>query len=741
MKIKVLLLSIALIALPSSQSTTLQAAPAGRYTVFPFPDSLVALSSGTPWKTAETRVSNALSAINVKNFLYNFRSTYGLSVSGYSTCGIWEAPDCNLRGHATGHLLSALSLNFAATKNAAIKNKIRQLVDGLDTCQQRAIAKGMSEGCLSAFGEGLFTSLENGGTYGGDPNVWAPWYSQHKLLAGLLSCYQNAGDTVALRMAIAMGKWAYNRLSKLSKSTLQSMWTRYIAGEYGGYNEAAAELFMITRDSTFSRLAQLFDETTSNISLSNLAANTDKLGGEHANQLMPRIIGYLREYDATGTAAYLQASSNFWDMMDAHHRFGFGGVTTSESFIAKDAMYANIQVARSNETCPTYNLVKLSRVMFYHSSQSKYMDYWERANSAQLLANANVAGAAASATQPFAAYMTNVKCGESKAQSSSGDSYDVGNLYGYTCCDGTGLESHVRYVEGIYAYCEDTLYINQFIASTLDWKAKGKSVAIVSAYPASDTVTITVQGEGTMPVKIRSPWWVRRPIQIWVDGVQRHIGKVPPASYFKLDAVRGWKGSGEIKLVIPKTLRVEVCTDRTTAGQVFFGGLALYGVTSNTAFQSLDCGTFVKGSDLTWTASGVTFKPFYNVAADHYSMYWNIADVPPAWQDTILDNIDDPPAAIAAPDACGKPSIVSRITASKANVRLYFTAALPYDRPLHILSYTARGALVMDVRAVVHKGDRYVEMGRSDSMPAAGIYPCIISIGNKRCTTIMVIDN
>jgi uncharacterized protein len=733
----VLIHSISAFRGPASEAAITQ-----RFAVFPFADSQVVLSNGTPWKVAETRVTNALNAINVKNFLYNFRSTYGLSTSGYGTCGVWEAPDCNLRGHATGHVLSALSLNYAATKNAAIKSKIQQLVCGLDTCQRLAASEGMSEGCLSAFGEDLFTSLENGGTYGGTPNVWAPWYSQHKILAGLISCYLNAGDTVALRVAKSMGTWAYNRLRKLSKSTLQSMWTRFIAGEYGGYNESAAELYMITADTTYLRLAQFFDETTSGISLGNLAANTDKLGGEHANQLIPRITGYLREHDATGTATYLNAAICFWDMMDGHHRFGFGGVSSTESFMEKDAIYANIQSKRSNETCPTYNLVKLSRALFHHHPQSKYMDYWERANSAQLLANANVAGAAATAVQPFGAYMTNVKCGESKSQSSSGDSYDVGNLYDFTCCDGTGLESHVRYNEGIFAYSQDTLYVNQFIASTLTWTARAKTVAIAATYPVSDTITIVVTGAGNMPVKIRSPWWVRRPVQIWVDGMQRHIGKVPPATYFLIDATRGWNGLGSIKLVMPKTLRVEACADHPATGQVFFGGLALYGVTSNTAFQDLDCATFEKGAGLTWSASGFTFKPFFNVASDHYSMYWNISNVPANWQDTVLDGVDDSPVAIAAIShgEHGVSASIPSVSLTGSRIRISFPYAFQNETRLHSRIFNVKGVIAGDCKGIAHAEDRSVELRRPNTALPAGIYWCDISAGALRFTVSMILE-
>ena len=724
-----LLVSVTITAL---WGTSAQAQVAERYVVFPFPDSQVTLAAGTPWKVAETRVSNYLNVVNVTNFLYAFHQAYGLPVTGMSPCTVWEAPNCNLRGHATGHLLSALSLNYAATKNAAVRTKMQRLIIGLDSCQKRAVLSGYSAGCLSAFGESLFTSLENGGCYGGscNPNVWAPWYSQHKILAGLISCYLNAGDTMALRMARGMGTWAYNRLSKLSAATLQSMWTRYIAGEYGGYNEAAAELYMITGDTTYRRLAQLFDETTSTISLGNLAANTDNLGGQHANQLMPRIIGYLRVYDATGTAMYLNAATNFWDMVDSHHRFAFGGVSTVESFLGRDAVYANIQVSRTNETCPSYNLVKLSRVMFYHNPQAKYMDYWERANSAQILANANVSGAAASATQPFAAYMTNAKCGESKAASSSGDSYDIGDLYAYTCCDGTSLESHVRYYEGIYGYSVDTLYVNQFIASTLNWTAKGKTVSIVTTYPVSDSVTITVTGAGSMPIKIRSPWWVRRPILIFVNGTQKHLGKVPPATYFKIDATRGWSGSGTITIVMPKTLRAELCNDRAATGNVMYGGLDLYGVTTNTAFQTLDCSAFTKGTGLTWTTSGgFTFKPFYNVASDHYSMYWNVTNVPANWQDTVLDQVNDPPVSVMTPMEYQRSGIaVPAIKIFRSQVRISFASPFKNVLPLHVQIFNVQGSRIADLAGTVYNGECSVLWQQKTALPA-GFYMCTITAG------------
>ncbi|MBN1127545.1 MAG: glycoside hydrolase family 127 protein [Chitinispirillaceae bacterium] len=728
-------IALTIVALSCSTATASAPTPPGGYLVHPFKASQVSLSTGVPWKIAETRVTNYLkSTINVNNFLYAFRRQYGLSVSGMQACGTWEAPNCKLCGHATGHVLSALSMNYALTKDATVLSKLQQLVRGLDTCQSLATSRGFSAGCLSASGEWQFPKLEAGAGYnatdGDSSGVWAPWYSQHKLLQGFVDCYINAGDTVALRVAKNMGTWAYNRLSKLSSSTLASMWSRYIAGEYGGYNESAAELYMVTKDSIYLKLAQLFDDnTTQGASLTNLSANTDRLGNTHANMYMPRIIGYLRIYDANLTPKYYNAAYYFWDMVYYHHIFCHGGCSTVESFTGRDAIASNIQVSRSCETCPSFNLSKLSRFMFYHNPQAKYIDYFERVNTAQLLSNANITGAAASASMPFACYMTNVKCGDSKA--SGGDDYNR-STYSYTCCDGTGLESHVRYTDPIYAYAGDTLYVNLFFASRLDWTERGKTVTITSTYPASDTVTITATGAGNMPLKIRSPWWVRRPVQIWVDGVQRHIGPVRPSTYFKLDAGRGWNGSGTVRLVVPQTLWCEKTPDDATKGSIFYGGQNLYGATNVTSFQSLNCGTFTKSSGLTWTASGFTFKPFYNVASDFYSLYWNVTNIPANWQDTVLDTQDDPPVAIHPASSILKSlEAAPMVTIHHSQIRISFSSSFADALPLRAQFFNAKGAKIADLKGMLHKGARSVFLSNKKPASTSGVYMYIIVAGSR----------
>jgi hypothetical protein len=244
-------------------------------------------------------------------------------------------------------------------------------------------------------------------------------------------------------------------------------------------------------------------------------------------------------------------------------------------------------------------------------------------------------------------------------------------------------------------------------------------------------VTITVTGAGSMPLKIRSPWWIRRSILIWVDGTQRHIGKIPPSSYFKLDATRGWSGSGTVKLVLPQTLRCEVTPDDATKGNVFYGGQALYGVTSVTSFQTLNCGTFVKGAGLTWTASGFTFKPYYNVASDHYSLYWNVTNIPANWKDTVLDTQDDP-VNVVETSLLEHKSAGPVLSLSGSRIAVTFGAPVEKGEQLRVRLFNARGVNISDLRTSVRQGERSLSLRHRASVLPAGIYACVVDVGDQR---------
>ncbi|MBN1127544.1 MAG: glycoside hydrolase family 127 protein [Chitinispirillaceae bacterium] len=699
------------------------------------------LLSGSPFYIAQTRAVNWAKAININQFLYIFNQEYGLPISGMSPPGGWEAPNQKLRGHMTGHTLSNLGLAYAATGEATIKTKMEQLINGLDTCQKRATIEGMSAGCLSAYGEDQFTALENGGGYPND--CWAPWYTQHKLLAGLLTCYKSAGNAKALDMAKLMGTWAYNRLSKVSASTLQSMWSRYIAGEYGGYNESAAELYMVTGTENYKNLAKLFDDnSTTGASLTNLINNTNRLGGTHANMYLPRGIGYLRTYDATKESKYLTAASNFYDMISLHHSFSIGGHNANssncEAFMSSNAIGSSIGLTRTCEHCGTYNSAKYCRYMLFHNAEEKYANFDERWSINHLLANANIP-AGSSGSTPLSSYMTEVKCGTTIHEWQQGT--------GYTCCYGTGVETHLRYKEGIYAYNGDTLFINQFIPSQLTWPQKNVTIKMEGRYPESDTlrITITPTNPIRMFVKVRAPSWVRRPIGIAVNDTVRHQGPIKGGTYFVLRRT-AWKPTQPevVRLIVPQTLWFERTPDNANVGSILYGNCVLAAKTSSTSYQNVNAGTLTKsaGSALQFTSTSpaLTFVPFYMVGSSAYSIYTNISSIPASWTDEVLDQVNDPiyPYDNDGVDIRGATSsktqgvaVTPAVKMSQSQLQLTFTFPFAEDQNLRVQLFNVQGAKVAELDGELSKGMRTIALGSPKPMLSAGAYVCRISVGGE----------
>lgn len=713
------------------------------YVMFPFPLQQVELLEGSPFKIGERRCINWLKKdLQVTTFLYAFRRKYGLSLQGMRPAGGWEEPDGQLCGFMTGHVLSALAYGVAATSDETIKTKMVQLVRGLDTCQSRAVEKGMAEGCLSAYGEGQFTALENNGTYPND--CWAPWYTQHKILAGLIHCYRYAGDTIALRIAKAMGTWAYNRLKNIPSSTLQSMWSRYIAGEYGGYNEAAADLYMITGDTTYRRLAILFDDNTNTgASLTNLVANKDQLKGTHANMYLPRLSGYLKIFDASENEDYYTASYNFWDMVAYHHSFSIGGhnanTSNAEAFMGRDEIAATISLDRTNEHCASFHMAKLSNLMLYHTADIHYADYWEREAMNHLLSNANIP-AGTSPSTPFASYMTEIKCGINKHEWQNGTSF--------TCCSGTGIETHLRYNEGIFAHNGDTLFINYYIPSQLTWPEKNLVVKMEGSYPESDTLKITVTPAETtrMYIKIRVAGWIRRPIGIAINDTVRHQGPLAPGTWFVLRR-NVWKSTQPevVTLIVPQTLSWESTPDDANIGSVLFGNNVLAAITGSTSYQNLDASTLSRsgGSGLEFkaTSPALTYVPFYMTGNERYSIYTKITNIPSSWNDTILDEQDDP--IDASDTAFTGTGILSSTIFSYDNLasvkiqpgKTFITVTLPaifsIDRRVRCRIFNTAGALVCDDVQQLPLGVNSLVFNKKRVFPA-GIYLSIITLGAHR---------
>ena len=531
-----------------------------------------------------------LKLLDNKQMLYNFYKTFGENdvIANVTPLGGWDAPTGLLRGHSTGHYISALSLAYASTKDAELKAKLDNMVSELHRLQQKSkgdpaafTTKGVQtsgwstdpnewgEGFVSAYSPDQFALLEQYTPYG-SPNqgIWAPYYTLHKLLAGLIDAYRCAGNDEALVAAKALGKWAYNRLRVLPQEQLTKMWDMYIAGEFGGFNECMAELYLYAKADgnadadVFLAGAKLFDNTRF---FRNLAANVDDIQNRHANQHIPQIIGAIKMYEATVTAGqpevyYYNVAENFWQMTVSRYAYSTGGVGLGEKF-TEPYKQANYIGARNCETCAAYNMMKLSMMLNnYDPDNAEYMDYYERTLYNQILASQSPI--VTDDKHNSTTYMLPICPGAWKSSELS-DDYNS-----FTCCHGTGMENHVKYQEAAYAKTADTLYVGLYLPSTVSWQEKGVKVVQETTFP-SETTKLTVQKLGnaaaqSFDMKLRVPYWATKGFSVKVNGEQK-IANAQASSYVSL---KGIKENDVIEVTMPWNLHLDKTPDTLDGSEV-----------------------------------------------------------------------------------------------------------------------------------------------------------------------------
>jgi len=412
-------------------------------------------------------------------------------------------------------------------------------------------------GFLSAYPETQFMRLEEFATYGGNQGIWAPYYTLHKILAGLLDAYTLTGTLQALDVASKIGDWAHSRLSKLRPEQFDRMWNMYIAGEYGGANDAFASLHAINRKPEYLTVARYFDNR--NVK-DPTVTNNDILDGRHANQHIPQFIGYLRVYEQNNERDYYTAAKNFWDMVVPHRVYSHGGVGVGEILRKRDLIAGSLYSEPNNhnhaETCPLYNMLKLSRNLFFHEPDPKYMNYYEHGLFNHILGSRRDTD---SVTDPEVTYFVPVRPGELREYGNAG-----------TCCGGTGMENHTKYQDSIYFRSADdgTLYVNLYIPSTLEWREKGFAIEQRTRYPFEGASTITVTGNGRLAVMLRVPSWVRRGYTVSVNGVAQRI-TATPGQYVRLD--RQWRTGDRIEIAMPLSFRAERTIDDPAVQSIFYG--------------------------------------------------------------------------------------------------------------------------------------------------------------------------
>jgi DUF1680 family protein len=627
----------------------------------------------TPFIRNRDKFVRGLAASNPDNFLYNFRDAFGQpQPPGTVQLEGWDNQTTRLRGHASGHYLSAIAQAYAsATYDDALRAKFLQkmnyLIDTLYDLQQKsgkpATAGGPSvsdpiavppgegrkgydsnlrkgavrsdywnwgAGFISAYPPDQFIMLEKGATYGTqDSQIWAPYYTLHKILAGLLDSYEVAGNKKALDIASGMGAWAYTRLKALPAETRISMWNRYIAGEYGGMNEVMARLFRLTGDKRFIDGAKLFDNT--NFFFGNaahdhgLAKNVDTIRGKHANQHIPQITGALETFRNTKEMPYYLIASNFWEMVNQGYMYSIGGAAgarvpnNAECFIAQpNTLWENgFANGGQNETCATYNLLKLDRQLFMYDQTAKYMDHYEQAIYNHILASV-------AEEDPGNTYHVPLNPGAQKR-------FGNAKMNGFTCCNGTALESNTKLQDSIYFRSADNraLYVNLFVPSTLHWTERKVVVQQTTDFPYADTTRLVVKGGGQFDIKVRVPRWATRGFFVKVNGRDQQVA-AKPGSYVSVG--KNWRANDTIELRMPFHFYLDPVMDQPNVAAIFYGPVLLAAEESGprtdwrqVTLDGADIGKSITGDPATlrFSLGDVPLKPFYE-SYGRYSVYMHV---------------------------------------------------------------------------------------------------------------------
>lgn len=558
------------------------------------------------------RDSAWMMSIPVSSLLQSFRNTSGAFSSregGYMTVkklGGWESLDCDLRGHITGHLLSAYATLYAQTGSMAVKAKADSIVNGLADVQQ-AYSRG---GYLSAFAEELVDRNIQG------KSVWAPFYTLHKIVQGLIDQYQMTGNVKALEMAKGMGDWAYNKLKPLSEETRKKM----IRNEFGGFNEAMYELYDLTKDERYLWVARYFYH---NEKIDPLKAGNPDLGTNHANTFIPKLLGEACNFELFGAEDSRKAAELlFWTLVN-DHAFVTGEFSDKEHLF-KPTEQSKHLTGYDGENCCTFNLLKLADHLFSWNPSSKIADYYERALYNHILGQQDPESS-------MVCYFTPLQTGAYRLYSTRDSSF--------WCCVGSGFESHVKYASSIYFHSDKDLYVNLFIPSKVDWE--GTTFTQQTAFPQSSTTTFTVDGESKQfALRLRYPSWATK-MDIKVNGKKVKAVKGTDG-YVAIS--RLWKAGDKIEVQLGMQLREEATKDDASKVALVYGPIVMAGKLDKVErpfsdpTQYNDYYTFdfkipastvekakyegLKSIKNFKMKNGVELVPFYDAHHCRYAVYW-----------------------------------------------------------------------------------------------------------------------
>jgi DUF1680 family protein len=563
-------------------------------------------------------------SLDPDRLLHTFRITAGLPSSA-EPLGGWEQPTNELRGHFTGHYLSACALMATSLGDESFKARGDQLVAELAKCQ-----KAHGNGYLSAFPETFFDRLR------AVDNVWAPFYTLHKIMAGLLDMHTYCGNRQALEVLKGMTDWTRRWAGPLGDAHM----ARVLEKEYGGMNDVLYNLYAVTGDRSARQLAGRFDHERF---FAPLAEGRDELKGLHVNTQIPKIIGAARRYELTGDSRYRDVAGYFWQQVTGRRSYCTGGTSNGEGWGSDPGKLAKELSGYTQECCCTYNMLKLTRHVFSWTADPRCADYYERALFNGILGTQHP-------SDGMTLYYVALASGYWKMFGLP--------LHAFWCCTGTGIESFARLGDSIYFHDDDGIYVNLFIASEVEWPEKGIRIIQETRFPEDETTTLTVNSSNPvkMPLRIRVPYWASRGGTAKLNG-QALESFAEPGSYFALNRV--WRDGDRVEVAMPMSLHAHPMPDDETLQAIMYGPLVLVGklgtggLTKETMraeptgvrqvpqyksrpvaapefkTKSQEPGTWIeRRSGLEFQTIGqaqnVALVPFYKLLDERYAVYWRV---------------------------------------------------------------------------------------------------------------------
>lgn len=605
------------------------------HNVFPLSDVQL-LSS--PFQQARDLNIKVLLKYDVDRLLAGYRKEAGLPAKAKPFAN-WDGLD----GHIGGHYLSALAMNYAATKNAACKKRMDYMLAELKACQE---VNGMNDpvramGYVGAVpnGKKVWSTLQQG-NYTAYNAAWVPWYNVHKMYAGLRDAWMYTGSKIAKEIFLKFCDWGINITASLSESQMQSM----LDMEHGGMNEIFADAYQMTGDKKYLTAAKRFSH---HMLLDAMALKTDNLDNKHANTQVPKVLGFERIGELANEDRFKTAGRFFWETVTTKRSLAFGGNSRREFFPAAAAALDFVNDVEGPESCNSYNMLKLTEHLFRDNPLAKYADYYERTLYSHILSTQHP-------EHGGYVYFTPARPRHYRVYSSPNQAM--------WCCVGSGMENHGKYSQFIYTRSNDSLYINLFVASALNWREKKIKLAQQTLFPYQEKTSITItEGSSAFSMMIRYPSWVKEgALKIKVNGKAVAFTS-HPSSYIAVKRV--WKKGDVVSVTLPMHNSIEYLPNVNNYIAIMHGPVLLAAKTETENLNDLlaDDSRWghiaggkklpldkapiilednipsipnklkpVTGKPLTFSASDLKtinpattiFEPFYTIHDSRYMMYW-----------------------------------------------------------------------------------------------------------------------